>query len=113
MLIELTNTAGEIILASNHITSNTIVSQPIFTPIRAIFRVLAILVVLWGTWKVIKALIQSSGEKTGAIRTALVSLGAAFLLWDITFAVSLVDNFQPIMTNLITSVTNVIQQVNR
>lgn len=100
----------ELILAAGEINSTTITSTPIFTPIKAIFRVIAILVVLGGTWKVIKALI--GGDESGKpIRIGLLTLAAAFLLWDISVALAFVDGFGPLVEKVSTSIKQVLGAV--
>jgi hypothetical protein len=100
----------ELILAAGEINSTTITSTPIFTPIKAVFRVVAILVILAGTWKVIKSLI--AGDERGApIRTGLLTLAAAFLLWDISIALAFVDGFGPLVEKVSSSIKQVLTAV--
>lgn len=98
---------NELILAAGEINSSTIVNTPIFTPIKAIFRVIAIVVILIGTWKVIQSLMGSREESGKPIRTALMYVAAAFLLWDITIAVTIVDGFSPLVTKVSDSIKQV------
>jgi hypothetical protein len=100
---------NELILAAGEINSSDVVNQPIFGPIKSVFRVIAILVVLTGTWKVIQKLMKQ--EASGVIgKTVLMYLGAAFILWDITIMASIVDNFQPLVTKVADSIKSVISK---
>ncbi len=100
----------ELILAAGEINSTTITSTPIFTPIKAIFKVIAILVILGGTWKVIKAMIAGD-ERATPVRTGLLTLAAAFLLWDISVALAFVDGFAPLVTKVSESIKQVLTAI--
>lgn len=100
----------ELILAAGEINSTTVINTPIFGPIKAIFRVIAIMVVLGGTWKAIRLMIKNEGN--GAVaRVALFTLGAAFLLWDIGVPLAIVDSFGPLVTKVSDSIKQVLTAI--
>jgi hypothetical protein len=102
---------NELILAAGEINSSDVINTPIFGPVKSVFRVIAIIVVLIGTWKVIQTL-MAKDESGKPIRIALMYLAASFLLWDITIMASIVDVFQPLVAKISTSITQVFTKVS-
>jgi len=101
---------NEFVVLAGEVTSTTVTSQPIFGPIRAIFRVIGIGILFWAVIQAIQAL--AKGDTMGAGKKVAFGLVAGFLCWDIAAPLAIIDGGGNLVTKITDSIKGILTTVS-
>ena len=101
---------NEIVLLAGEVTSTTVTSQPIFGPIKAIFRVIGIAILFSAVYKAIREL--AKGNTLDAGKALAFGLVAGFLCWDIAAPLAILDGGGSLVTKITESIKNILSTVS-
>jgi hypothetical protein len=101
---------NEVMILAAEITSTTVTNTPIFSPIKAIFRVLGIGYLFIATFKAVKEV--ASGKTMDAVKQFAFGLIAAILCWDISAPLSVLDGSGSLVTKITSSISQILGSVN-
>jgi hypothetical protein len=101
---------NEFVLLAGEVTSTTVTSQPIFGPIKAIFRVIGIGILFWKVFDAIKYL--ASGKTMDAGKALAFGLVAGFLCWDIAAPLAILDGGGSLITKITESIKGILTTVS-
>lgn len=101
---------NDFILIAGEVTSTTITSQPIFGPIKAIFRVIGIFFLFKGVYDGIRSIAKGNPLEAG--KNIGFGLLAGFLCWDISAPLSIIDGGGNLVTQVTDSIKNILTTVS-
>jgi hypothetical protein len=101
---------NEFVLLAGEVTSTTVTSQPIFGPVKAVFRVIGIAILFIAVVKAINHL--AKGATLDAGKTLAYGLVAGFLCWDIAAPLAIIDGGGNLITKITDSIKGILTTVS-